>query len=236
MTIQPVHVRIICPVTLPGARPEAHLRQMEHPGLRLSVAQISEGPLTIETEVDAALAIPSSLRLISRAAAEGVDAVVIDCMGDPGMRPGRELVRIPVIGPAQASMHVAAMLGHRFSVVTIARRLRAEFENNAAVYGLAGQMASCRSIGIPVAGLSTDLARTLGALTDEAQLAVERDGAEAIIFGCTGLFGCAGGVAQGLRERGIDVPVIDPIPTAVNLAAALVRAGLSHSALTYPPP
>lgn len=204
--------------------------------MRLSTDQIADGPRTIECEVDTALAVPPTLECIRRAEADGADAIVIDCMGDPGLRPGRELVRIPVIGPAQASMHMAAMLGHRFSVVTVARRLRSEFENMAAVYGLIGHMASCRSIDIPVAELVTNPGRTVEGLINEARMAVEVDGAEAIIFGCTGLFGSAQEVRDGLLAFGIDVPVIDPIPVAVNIAAALVRSGLTHSATTYPPP
>ena len=84
--------------------------------------------------------------------------------------------------------------------------------------------------------LEADLSATSKALIDEAQKAVEIDGAESIVFGCTGLMGCAAGVRQGLLARGIDIPVVDPIPTAVNIAAALVRSGLSHSKLTWPLP
>ena len=73
-------------------------------------------------------------------------------------------------------------------------------------------------------------------LVEEAVIAVEEDGAEALIFGCTGLMGCAGAVREGLLKRGIDVPVIDPIPTAVSIAAALCRVGLSQSRLTFPTP
>lgn len=73
-------------------------------------------------------------------------------------------------------------------------------------------------------------------LSEEAVKAVEQDGAEAIIFGCTGLLGCADAVRQGLLPRGIDVPVIDPIPTAVSVAAAIARVGLAPSKLTYPMP
>ena len=59
---------------------------MEHPGLRLSVSQINDQPMTIGTEVDAALAIPATRALNRRSGADGVAAVVIGCMGDPGMR------------------------------------------------------------------------------------------------------------------------------------------------------
>ena len=106
----------------------------------------------------------------------------------------------------------------------------------AAIYGLAGKLASVRAIDIPVLELERDMAATARALVDEAARAVRDDGADAIIFGCTGLFGCAGAVREGLLARGIDVPVIDPVPTTVAVAAALVRARLAHSKTAFPSP
>lgn len=143
---------------------------------------------------------------------------------------------IPVVGPCQTAMHIAAMLGHKFSVVTVLRRLKPSFENAATLYGLATRMASCRSVDIPVLELESDMAATRAALVEEAAKAVEADGAEAIIFGCTGLLGCAGAVREGLLARGVDVPVVDPIPTAVNVAAALVRSSLTQSRTTFSTP
>ncbi len=89
---------------------------------------------------------------------------------------------------------------------------------------------------IPVLDLESDIAAVKRMLTEQALLAVEEDGADAIIFGCTGMLGCAEAVREGLLTRGYDVPVIDPVPYAIRLAAALVRAGLSHSRITYPTP
>lgn len=232
----PVHVRVISPITTRGFRTDAAVKGLDAPGLVVSAAQIERGPASIECEYEQAMAAPDTVRLIVEAERDGVDAVVIDCMGDPGLRAARECVRIPVVGPGQTAMHVAAMIGHRFSVVTVLRRLRPSFENAAAVHGLAGRMASCRAVDIPVLNLESDLVATSAALVEEAAKAVELDGAEAVIFGCTELLGCAGAVRAGLLARGIDIPVVDPIPTAVNVAAALVRSGLTQSQLTYPLP
>ena len=60
---------------------------------------------------------------------DGAAAVVIDCMGDPGLVPARESVGTLVLGPCQTSMHVAALLGHRFSVVTVLDHLAVIFED-----------------------------------------------------------------------------------------------------------
>nr|WP_176085888.1 aspartate/glutamate racemase family protein [Martelella sp. HB161492] len=233
---KPVHVRIISPITTLGFRSDAAVKSLETDGLIVSATQISKGPASIESEYEGALAAPDTVARIIEAEREGVDACVIDCMGDPGLKAARETVSIPVLGPCNTGMHIAAMLGHKFSVITIVNRLIAQFENAAALAGLSSRMASARSVEIPVLELEADMDKTRRILIDEAQKAVERDGAHAIIFGCTGLFGCAAAVREGLLQRGIDVPVIDPIPTAVNIAAGLVRANLSHSERTYPLP
>ena len=47
------------------------------------------------------------------------------------------------------------------------------------------------------------------------------------------MLGCADAVREGLLADGFDVPVIDPVPTTVNFAAALVRSRLSHSKHAY---
>lgn len=231
-----VQVRIVSPITTTGFRSDEAVAGLASPGVAVSVSQISKGPGSIESEYEAAMSVPDTVARIVEAERQGIDAVIIDCMGDPGLRAAREAVTIPVLGPCQTGMHIAGMLGHRFSIVTVMRRLRASFENQAAVAGLSGRLSSVRSVDIPVLELEKDLKVTTGALVDEAEKAVEIDGAEAIIFGCTGLMGCAVAVREGLLQRGIDIPVVDPIPTAVNIAAALVRSRLSHSALTFPLP
>lgn len=231
-----VHVRVVSPIVTAGFRKLADLKALEYPGIVLSHAQISNGPGSIESEFEAAMSVPGTLLEILRAEREGVDAVIIDCMGDPGLRPGRELSGMLVAGPCQTGMHVAAMLGHKFSVITVMRRLIPSFENTAALCGLSTKLASVRSVDIPVLDLEKDLAATAERLVEEARRAVEEDGAEALIFGCTGLMGCAAALRDELLAKGIDVPVIDPIPTAISIAAGIVRSGLTQSRTTYPTP
>ncbi len=66
--------------------------------------------------------------------------------------------------------------------------------------------------------------------------AVRQDHAGAIVLGCTGFLGLTECISEGLREQGIDVPVIDPIPLTIRIADALVKSGLSHSKHVYPLP
>ena len=50
---------------------------------------------------------------------EGFDAAITACYYDPILRELRTAVDIPVVGIAEASMHMAAMMGAKFGVVTI---------------------------------------------------------------------------------------------------------------------
>lgn len=229
-------IRIVTPIVSKGFRRLADLKALEFPGITVSHTDIDTGTGSIESEFESAMSVPGTLAKIQEAERQGVDAVVIDCMGDPGLRAAREIASILVLGPAETGMHIASMLGHKFSVITVLPRLRASFENTAAIAGLSTKLASVRSVDIPVLELEADLESTRAALVKEAVAAVEEDHAEALIFGCTGLMGCALALREGLLARGIDVPVIDPIPTAISVAAALLRVGLAQSKATFPPP
>jgi len=103
-------------------------------------------------------------------------------------------------------------------------------------YGVPGKMASVRSVDIPVLEFEQDLDRTKAALAEVAVRAVEEDGADAIVFGCTGMLGCADAVRAELLAKGYDIPVIDPVPLEVRMAAALIESGVSHSKITYEKP
>lgn len=231
-----VHVRLITPITTAGFRRIQDLAAFETPGVKISLASTRTGPASIESAYESTFSEPGTIARIIEAEREGVDAVVVDCMADPGLQAARECVSIPVVGPSQTAMHLAAMLGHTFCVLTVLSRLRVQFENLAAIYGLSGKLAAVRAVDIPVLDLETDLRATQTRLVEVAQKCIVDDGAHAVIFGCTGLLGCADAVRAGLLQRGYDVPVIDPIPSALRMAELLVRGGLSHSKLTWPMP
>ena len=168
---------------------------------------------------------------------EGINAVVIDCMGDPGLFAARELVSIPVVGAAQASMSLAATLADRFSIIGILERDRSTFRNLWRLYDLAARGASVRVIDIPVLSLHDDDEELIKAMVTHGELAISEDHAHALVFGCTGMGGLTGPVERGLAEKGYaGVPVIDPTGVALKQAESLLALGLSHSKQTFPKP
>lgn len=230
-------LRVITPITTHGFASIDEFVPLLRPETELSHVEIDEGPASIESDFDEMLATPATVARIIEAERDGMDAVIINCMGDPGMKAGREAVRIPVIGPCEATMHVASMLGHTFSVITVMKSLRRQFENEALIYGVRGKLASVRAVEIPVLELEHDQNRLVKALADEAQLAVDEDGAHVMIFGCTGMAGAAKAVEEELAARGYpDVPVIDSMAWAVTMAEAMATMKLRHSKLSWPSP
>jgi allantoin racemase len=206
------------------------------PGTVVRVVTLDWGTASIESYRDEALVVPDILTKAVRAEKAGADAVIIDCMADPGLYAARELVRIPVVGPAQASMHLAAMLGHRFSVLTVSEQDVPEVEEQASRYGLSTKLASARPFNIPVLALDDDVDETVGVLVTVAERTIREDGAHVVIPGCTGLAGLASRIQAELAERGCEVPVLDPPYVALKLAESLVDLGQSHSRRTYPSP
>jgi allantoin racemase len=233
-----VKIRVISPVVGRelGAGTLEELSPAARPDTELSSVTLDKGPASIESSYEAALAVPDVVAKAVQAEKDGVDAVISNCMDDPGVEAAREMVSIPVIGPAATSMHVAAMLGHKFSVISIFDSDVPAVSHHALRAGLERQLASVRAVNIPVLELS-DRARATKALVEQAVKAVREDGAHVIIFGCTGMAGLAREVQEGLRKEGIvDVPVIDPAVLALKIAEALADIGLSHSKRTYPVP
>ncbi|MGD8356921.1 MAG: aspartate/glutamate racemase family protein [Lysobacterales bacterium] len=229
-------IHVITPITTSDFRTAEDFKACERSDLVVTNSMLDRGPASIESEFDEALAIPDTIRLAIEAERAGADAIVVDCMGDPGLNSCREAVKIPVLGPCQTSCHVAAMLGHRFSFITVLDRLRPMLDHIIASYGLSESYAAFEAINVPVLDLFHDCNKLGRALGEKAIKTVREDHAGAIVLGCTGFMGLAEVITETLREEGLDVPVIDAIPLTIRMADTLVRTGLSHSKYVYPLP
>jgi allantoin racemase len=229
-------IELITPVITEGIRNLGDVRPFERVDLRVTHTLLEHGPASIESEFDEALSVPDTIRKALDAERNGANAIVIDCMGDPGLHACREAVTIPVLGPCQTALHGAALLGHGFAFVTVLDRLRSMIAKLVASYGLNDSYASFRAVNIPVLDITHSLESLTQALAREAIAAVREDHADVIVLGCTGFLGCATSIRHALLAEGLDVPVIDPIPLTIHIADALVKTGLSHSKLCYPEP
>jgi len=224
---------VLCPITSESFREltEKIAKKICRKDVELEVVNVERGPASIESTFETIMAEPFAVEKIKEGEERGFDAVAISCMCDCGLHPGRELVEIPVTGAFESSVLLASSLGQKFSIVTISKGIIPLFQSLIRSIGLEANLASIRSIEIPVLELSKDPGKTKKALLDEAKKAVEEDGAHVIILGCTGMTGLAHWLQKQLK-----LPVIDPLAAAIKLAETLVDLKLSHSKLTYPTP
>ena len=225
-------IRVVIPNTsqafLESQRPE---RQLVAGGrFELEVICLDQGPESLESAVDEAVVGPAILAEGIRAEADGFDAMVIDCAMDIGLEPIRERVSIPVTSAAQASYLVALGLGDRFSVITLIEPATRLIHNLLRRYGLTQRVASVRFADVPVLGLmDTEVAAK--AIAEASRMALDHDGADVIVLGCTGM----APVARQL-QRELHVPVIDPAAAALLMAESYIRMGLTHSRRSYARP
>ncbi len=169
-----------------------------------------------------------------KAEQEGYDAVCIDTMTDSGMYALRSRLRIPVVGPGIATMHLAGILGHKFSVVTLWDRWLPIYTRALNEYRLWDKCASLRSIG-EVPDLENLLKgkeeQIFPKLEAECRTAIEKDGASVIVLGSTTMHQSH----KYLSER-LPVPVLNPGLIAYKIAEMLVELGISHSKVAFPAP
>ncbi|WP_341946615.1 aspartate/glutamate racemase family protein [Microbacterium sp. LWH11-1.2] len=230
-----MHLRVINPTvsTEREATTLALLTGAAASGTRVSAATLPAGVASIESRRDDALVTPWVLRAAREAEADRCDAILVDDMLDPGVHAAREVVDVPVLGSAEASMHLAATLGHRFAVITATRSTCDPVIEHARRFGVAPKLTSTRSLDIPTAEIGRDPEAALASMVRCARATVELDGAEVIVLGLTGVGGHAPAVTARLAQDGIDVPVIDPSVTALRMLESIVEMGLRSSRRTF---
>jgi allantoin racemase len=181
------------------------LERIRRPDTELEVRSLGRGPDHLEYSCYEAAAVPDLLALLLEAEREGFDAAVIGCFYDTGLRPAREVTsRMAVAAPCESAVHIASTLGDSFSVIVGRRKWVPEMRDNVGRYGFGDRLASFKVLELGVHDFQADLSETHRRMLAAGREAVERDGAEVIVLGCTAEFGF---YEQLQRELG--VPVVD---------------------------
>jgi allantoin racemase len=137
------------------AKRQERLQQLVGPGVEITIVDNPEGPLSLESAQDEIRALPGTARTLVEARSRGISAGILGCAVDPGIHSLRELVTFPLVGPGHASIHMAAMLGNRFSIFTPLASTIAPTRKMVEDTGLLSHLASIRSIDIPVLEIRT---------------------------------------------------------------------------------
>ena len=202
---------VIAQIKLPSTR-------VELVSLRLDVTMDNLEYRTFE-----ALVVREIVELSRYAARNGFDGAVIGCFYDPALLEAREISgKTVIVAPCEASLRAVSRLSNRFSVIIGQRFWAEQMTARVREYGLEHKLASMRSIDCSVCRMQIDPKQTKQMIYDAARRAIDEDGAEAIVLGCTMEFG----LFMELQER-LAVPVIDPVFAAFKdceLAAGLKSA------------
>lgn len=189
---------------------------------KIIATQPDYGPVSIEGYYDEVFSIPGMLELI--AANNDCDAHVIACFDDTGLDAARCLADAPVVGICEAACLNAVLLANSFSIVTTLSRSVPALQHLTTRYGMKERCVSVRASDIAVLDLENETKEATDVLHREIEIALVKDGAEAIVLGCAGMTDMAESVSQKFG-----VPVIDGVSAAIKLAEGLVSQQLQTS-------
>jgi allantoin racemase len=169
-----------------------------------------------------------------KAEEEGYDAVCIDTVSDSGMYGLRSRLTIPVLGPGQIVFHLAGILGHKFSIITMWDEWFHFYKKGLNEYGLWNKLASMRSIKT-----RPDVKELLEGkeeiifkkLLDESTKAIEEDGADVIVLGSTTMH-----QSYTFLKENLPVPVLNPGLVMYKLCEVFLELGITHSKKAFPSP
>jgi len=200
------------------------LERIKRVDTEINVQCNEKGPETIDSEYHEVMTIPYTLDLVKKANIEGYDAVIIAAFPDPGLIAAREISNIPVFGIEEVALHIAAMLGAKFTVITTLKQRIPSKRAHVHGRGLDYSLASVRSLDQSTAENDLDPRKTKKRVIEIGKEAIKKDGAEVIILGCAGMAGYSNEI-----EAQLGIPVIDPTTVTFKIVEAMVDLGLKHS-------
>lgn len=210
----------------------AAARAVAAPATDIIAVCSSQGAPSIEGHFDEAIAAIGVLQRIKQGREAAVDGHIIACFGDPGLLAARELASAPVIGIAEAAMHVATLVATRFSIVTTLPRTRVIARHLVQQYGFERHCAALHAIDLPVLALEDGSGMAQRKVREQCWRSKQQDGCGAIVLGCAGMAELARELTQELG-----LPVIDGVSAAVKMVESLHGLGLGtskHGDLNFP--
>ncbi len=212
------------------------------------------GDWAVETREEFAYVAAARLPIVKEACESGkYNAIVLLGGGEPGFIESREIARkygIPVTSCAFSQMHVASMLGNKFSVIDFAECHNMFYYDLVVRHRFTERCASIRSINYYHArpghenestiaderekALRGEPSEAVERAVREAVAAIEEDGAEVITFGCSDVYWLQTFLKKRLNEMGWEIPVLEGYSCAIALAKLFVDLGIDASGLTFP--
>ena len=122
-----------------------------------------------------------------KAEKEGYDALQPDCIFDPALKPLKEVLTIPVVGPIECSIHLASLLGRKCTIMINEEEMIKFIEDKVRDYGFEHKIASVLVTGITFEelGFATgkpDKEAIHRKLKETGKKGIVEDGADVLIY------------------------------------------------------
>jgi allantoin racemase len=168
---------------------------------------------------------------VAQAEQEGYDAVIMHCCSDPGLAEARKRVRIPVIGPGEATLRTGVIVGRSIGMTVPSDASVGHHWRQVRDLGITQHVIGMEPINRPIGRYAE---QDPAAMTDALVVAAEKLLARGADVICpSGLAFIPVRVSATEVSKRLGVPVIDPALVAVRTAemcVAATRAAASETA------
>ena len=222
-----------------GGYPPQEFKRRADLALSYATAEVQVGIINVEaspyfygiTPAEIQLVAPAFLDAYRRAEKDGYDAVVPLGMLDLGVDGGRSAVDIPVVGPMEACLHVAALLGDRFGLIIYHKNLLAFNRAIVRRYGMENRVVDFGVCGFDLPDLAAHHDEVVQNFVNEARRLIDL-GAEVIIP--MGISQCPVHIDPKWLQDQLGVPVVEGFGAPIRMAALLASLGLKQSRVRWP--
>jgi allantoin racemase len=200
----------------------------------VDIVSVAADPYSTDlTGGDVARATPAFIDAAVRAERAGFDAIAPWGTLDIGVDAARTYLDIPIVGPFEAGLRLATMLGDRVGLITYTESAAPYQATLARMYGLDGCIVGSTPVGISLNRLSQRRDELLDAFVQAANM-LRGKGAQVIIP--AGVTMCPVLWSADVLSEDIGLPVVDCVGASVRLAGLLAASRLKVSRDKYPAP
>jgi len=222
-----------------GGYPPEEFKRRADVALSYSTSEIQVGIINVEaspyfygmTPTEIQLVPPAFIDAYRRAEREGYNAVVPLGMLDLAVDGGKSAVDIPVVGPMEASLHIASLLGDRFGLIIYHEKLLAFNRAIVRRYGMEDRIVGFGVSGFDLPDIAAHREEVVQNFVEEAKKLIAQ-GAEVIIP--MGITQCPVHIKPDWLQQQLGVPVVEGIGAPIRVAAMLASLGLKQSRLRWP--
>lgn len=223
-----------------GEYPGEERKRRADVALSYSTADIEVGIVSVPatpyihglTPAEIQLAATPFIEAFRQAERDGYNAVVPLGFLDLGVDGGKSAVDIPVVGPCEASLHVASLVGDRFGAIVYHESLVSVTRAIVRRYGMETWMGGYRASGFDLPDIAAHHDEMVDGFLRAARSLIQQDGANVIIP--MGVSQCPVHIKPDWLQRELGVPVVEGFGAPIRMAALLAGLGVGMSRVRWP--